>query len=72
MDLMSGLALGGFAIQLGYMVYNFGKQSERQVDLKNNIEKIDKYIHNGFTCKHHADMTEKVGKLQGQMEGKDD
>lgn len=65
MDITSGIAVGGIIIQFGFMVYKFGRQSQKLDGVDDNITEIKKNLNNGYTCKFHADMEKELGRLQG-------
>jgi murein L,D-transpeptidase YafK len=36
---------------------------------KGDILEIKRSLHNGYQCKYHSEMQEKIGKLEGRSEG---
>lgn len=65
MDIPAYISIGAFCLQLSYNVYKLGRMSAKVDNTADVVENLSKELHNGFTCKHHAEITQEIGKLEG-------
>ncbi len=49
-----------------------GRLIQKVDDVKDKVNGMDKKLNNGYQCKFHSDITEKLGKVEGQIITKKD
>jgi hypothetical protein len=62
------IAIVTFLIGLATILFKLGKIAEKVDDQGKHITQLSAELHNGFQCKFHSQIMEKIGKVEGQRE----
>ncbi len=70
MDITIISVIMGFLVNTIVVGVAWGRMAQRIEDHGKQLNLMYNELHNGFTCKSHASITETLGKLQGQLQNK--